>query len=316
MLPTEHLAELTEKLDTIAADYAQRGWWAEAIHLLKMGIRVAQSMTAVPHTAARLQARLAGLLWKQGEMATAYALLRRAKQAAEQAGDLPTLALALFNLGELHTVKCFTMLVGNHYQAVDFHQQALALRQQLGDKAGVVESLGRLGLIYERLGKEDEAAEYYAQALALAEAIGDERGQLRPLARLAAHHQKQGAWLNALADAKIVLALRVAHEDWEGVVFSLQTLANASFGLTNCLEKALSYAKQSLAIAEQLDFKLGMTQALYQIGCLYARAGIHGHAADYLLEAAELAEANYFQALSRPALAQIAALRQPHAMLN
>lgn len=316
MLVLEQLAELTEQLDKTAADYAQRGLWDDAIHLLKMGLQVVQGITAAPEYGARLQARLASLLWKRGEMGTAFALLKKAQATAAQAHDLPTLALALFNLGEIHALKCFHMLVGNAYQALDYHQQALLVYGQLQDLPALITSLGRLGQIHEQLGRQETAGRYYAQAIALSMACGYPLGQARPLGRLSAFHLRQNQPLAAQTYAQRALITHVEAEDWEGASAALLLLATATYALSHCLPLALPYAQQALALAEQLDDKLGTAQALYQLGDLYAQAGQPTAAADYLQAAAEIAEAHYLQGITRPALAYLAAVHSTPCILN
>lgn len=308
MIAAEQYEQLTELLTKIVERQELHGRWHEAIHTLRMGLKMTRGAKHNRLYEAQLQTRLAGLLWKQGEFGTAMALLRQAKTTAAHIGDKATLALVLYHLGEVHYVKCFAMLVGHHFQAVDYHKQALQLREAWGDWHGVVQSLGRLGMIYEQLGDETQAAAYYGRAIQLAERLDDQLGLTRPVAQLGLYHQRRGEWCQAQRYAQYVLIVRNERQDQEGLIFALHHMALVTQARQRDYARALGYAQQALAIAEELDFKLAIAQTLFLIGQLHEMNCAKAAAAEYFLQAAALADEYYFEAISRPALTKVATL--------
>ncbi|MBK8228039.1 MAG: tetratricopeptide repeat protein [Flavobacteriales bacterium] len=55
---------------------------------------------------------------------------------------------------------------------MEYHQKALAMREELGDKSGLAISLNNIGLVYRGQGKASLAIGYCRKSLALAEEIG------------------------------------------------------------------------------------------------------------------------------------------------
>lgn len=316
MIAADQYEKLTLSIIKVVTEHEHHGRWHEAIHILKMGLKMTRGARHNKKYEAQLQARLGGLLLKQGEFGTALALIKKAKTTAEQINDSATLAIALYHLGELHYVKCFAMLVGNHYQTLDYHTQALQLREKLNDVRGVVQSLNRIGLIYERLGKESKAAAFYAYAMQLSEKIGYKDGLTRPAARIGIYHQARGEWYKAQQYAQYVLVMRAETQDQEGLIFALHQMASIAMQWCKNFEEAMFYARQALAIAEELDFKLAIAQTLFLIGRLYEMNCQQANSVAYFLHTAELADTYHFESISRPALAKIATMRSAVECLN
>ena len=55
---------------------------------------------------------------------------------------------------------------------MEYHEQALVIRQKLGDRAGEAQSCWNIGLTYKDLGDLAQAEEYISQAVRLMEPIG------------------------------------------------------------------------------------------------------------------------------------------------
>jgi tetratricopeptide (TPR) repeat protein len=61
---------------------------------------------------------------------------------------------------------------GKTREAIDLHQRALKIDQELGDIEGQSRHLGNLGICHEALGEIPQAKEYLGRSLALYERIG------------------------------------------------------------------------------------------------------------------------------------------------
>jgi tetratricopeptide (TPR) repeat protein len=58
-------------------------------------------------------------------------------------------------------------------RAIEYHEAALAIAQEIGDRRGEGARLGSLGLAYHALGQVERAIEYYQDSLAIAQEIGN-----------------------------------------------------------------------------------------------------------------------------------------------
>ncbi|MCI5118089.1 MAG: tetratricopeptide repeat protein, partial [Candidatus Electrothrix sp. LOE1_4_5] len=61
---------------------------------------------------------------------------------------------------------------GKPSTALEYHEQALAICRELGDRAGEAESCWNLGLTYNDMGDLAQAEEYMALAVKIAEPMG------------------------------------------------------------------------------------------------------------------------------------------------
>ncbi len=67
--------------------------------------------------------------------------------------------------------------LGETRKAIEFHEQALVIDREIGDRRGEGADLGNLGIAYADLGETRQAIEFYEQALVIAREIGDRRGE-------------------------------------------------------------------------------------------------------------------------------------------
>jgi len=74
--------------------------------------------------------------------------------------------------------------IGSYKKAIEFHEQALVISKEIGDRRGEGNHLGNLGLAYSHLGQVEKAIEYYQKALVISKEIGDRRGEGADLGNL------------------------------------------------------------------------------------------------------------------------------------
>jgi tetratricopeptide (TPR) repeat protein len=76
-------------------------------------------------------------------------------------------------------------LLGQYQRAIDFHQQSLEIKREIGDRNGEAVSLGNLGNAYQSLGQYQRAIDFYQQWLEIAHEISDRGGEANSLWNLA-----------------------------------------------------------------------------------------------------------------------------------
>ena len=75
--------------------------------------------------------------------------------------------------------------LGQYQEALNCHQQSLAIKLEIGDKNGEAKSLGNLGNAYDSLGNYQEALNCHQQSLEIQHEIGDMNGEGTSLFNLA-----------------------------------------------------------------------------------------------------------------------------------
>ena len=65
---------------------------------------------------------------------------------------------------------------GEYQKAEEYHEKALVIATQIGDRKGEGTQYGNLGALFKSLGEYQKAKEYYEKALAIVTEIGDREG--------------------------------------------------------------------------------------------------------------------------------------------
>lgn len=191
-----------------------------------------------------------------------YAEARRLAQALElrarEAQRPRYRAAALNELGRI------ARRLGELDQAIDFHEQARAIRESIADDRGAATSWGYLGTTYRDLGLYPEALEAQLKALALREKLPGERLDVsyRSLAQLYRE-------LGELEEARSQFEKAEAAAQQLDRPDALATVRGTYAGLLNELgehDAALAKARQALAVDEQRDPNYGAALERIEIG--------------------------------------------------
>ena len=174
--------------------------------------------------------------------------------------------------------------LGDSPQAINYHQQSLAIEQQIGDRGGEASSLNDLGNAYHSLGDSPQAINYYQQSLAIFQQIGDRRGEAISLGNLGNAYHSLGDSPQAINYYQQSLAIFQQIGDRRGEAISLGNLGNAYHSLGD-YPQAINYHQQSLAIKQQIGDRGGEANSLNGLGNAYAQLKQYSVALDYLEQA-------------------------------
>ena len=195
--------------------------------------------------------------------------------------------------------------LGQYPQAIDYHQQQLAIAREIGDRRGEASSLGNLGNAYHALGQYPQAIEYQQQSLAIAREIGDRTEEANSLFNLYRAYSSLGQYqqaedytdqwlalvredlgdhsgesslgnLGSACDSRDIdqelvelcgqlLAGYRQTGDRQGEANSLGGLGSAYDSLGQ-YQPAINYYQQSLAIAREIGDRRGEANALFNLG--------------------------------------------------
>ncbi len=115
---------------------------------------------------------------------------------------------------------------GEHDRAEALHQEGLAMRQALNDKAGMGGSLSNLGIVAWSRGDFEKARSYYEQALASRREANYALGVGSVLTNLALLLQEQGEYAEAVTYAEEALAVFTRLDDLQGKSYTLINLGS------------------------------------------------------------------------------------------
>lgn len=163
--------------------------------------------------------------------------------------------------------------LGNFQEALNYHRQALAIRQKIFDKdhPDTAASLNNVGNTYVKLGYHQEALTYLQQALAIRQQLFGEHhpDTATSLNNIGNTYGSLGNHKKALKHKEEALTIwrQLFGENHPNTATSLNNIGN-TYGSLGNHEKALNYHQQALAIWRQLfgENHPNTSTSLYNIG--------------------------------------------------
>jgi DNA-binding SARP family transcriptional activator/tetratricopeptide (TPR) repeat protein len=214
---------------------------------------------------------LASALWRffvlRGYSDDALTTLGLALAAADRLDEPWLQAEALSSLGLAY------QRLGRYVEAVDHQRRALALYQQVEDRAGEAAACNSLGLVYHLLGRYAEALDHQGRALALYRAAGDARGQGRALTSLAFVDTRLGRYERARehCEEAVRLSRQVGDGECEGIALDTLGIVHQRLGH---FDQAHDHYRQALLVRRRIGDRHGEGNALTDLGTLYRQLGL------------------------------------------
>jgi tetratricopeptide (TPR) repeat protein len=185
--------------------------------------------------------------------------------------ELKTRAIILHNLAILMQKR------GEYAAALEKYEQSLKIREEIGDKLGIAQSLHQVGMIYQRKGEYAAALEKYDQSLKIEEELGNCAGIAQSLHQVGRIYQDKDEYAAALEKYEQSLKIREEIGDKLGIAQSLHNIA-AIYQDKGEYAAALEKYEQSLKISEEIGDKWGIAQALHNIAAIYQDKGEYASA--------------------------------------
>jgi tetratricopeptide (TPR) repeat protein len=188
-----------------------------------------------------------------------------------------------------HELGIIAQQRGNYDQALDWYRQALAIKEELGDRAGMASSYGQLGIIAQQRGDYEKALGYYRQALPMFEELGDRAGMATSYHQLGIIAYLRDDYEKALDWYRQALAIREELGDRPGMASSYHQLGML-VEQQGDYEKALDWYRQALAIREELGDRPGIAGSYHQLGNVAYLRGDYEKALDWYRQAVAIFE--------------------------
>ena len=179
-------------------------------------------------------------------------------------GDREEEADSLYNLGFAY------LRLGQYQQAIEFHQQALAMTREIGDRQGEANSLSGLGSAYDSLGQYQKAIEFHQQALTIFREMGAPNGEAASLGNLGNAYSSLEQYRKAIAFYQQSLPIFQQIGDRDGEAMSLNNIGRL-LEKQNQPELAITFLKQSVNVTESIrqdirglsrEFQLSYTETI------------------------------------------------------
>ncbi|MFX0066062.1 MAG: tetratricopeptide repeat protein [Candidatus Hermodarchaeota archaeon] len=153
-------------------------------------------------------------------------------------------------------------------KALEYHQQSLALRREVGKKEEIAASLNNIGIIYWQKGELNQALEHYQQCLVIFKELGNTQHIAASLTNIGTIYYHQGDLNQALKYYYESLELLKKLNDRQNIARTLNNIALVH-DLKGNLDQALECNKQSLVIFKELGNKYNIAVSLNNIGKIY-----------------------------------------------
>jgi tetratricopeptide (TPR) repeat protein len=245
-------------------------FWETRGHLSEGRQRCAAAL-ARPGAAAAAQERTmaraevlrgAGVLaYRQGDYASAQALLEEGLALFREIGDKGGVAVSLNTLGNVAKEQ------GDYSSARSLLEESLALQRELGNKGGIANSLGNLGIVAKEQGDYSSARSLYEESLAIRREIGDKWGIANSLNNLGIVASDQGDDSSARSLYEESLAIYREIGNKVGIAYLLDSLGVMASDQGD-YSSARSLHEESLAIRREIGDKWGIAVSFVNLGPL------------------------------------------------
>ncbi|MGX9727721.1 MAG: tetratricopeptide repeat protein [Candidatus Electronema sp. VV] len=195
--------------------------------------------------------------------------------------------------------------------ALNYYEQSLVIRQDIGDKQGIGATKINIAGIYRRQGNYPMALQYCEQSLAMMREFGDKELEGTALNNISQIYAAQGDHETALKYLKQSLAIRPEAYDKEGEGITLNNIGR-SYHDQGDVSNALEHQKNALAIFCEIGDKIKEACTRWGIGRIYQDQGDLAKAEEYMSQAVQIAEAIDHPSLEkyRDRLKRVRAARQ------
>lgn len=156
---------------------------------------------------------------------------------------------------------------GNADTAATYYQEALRIREDLNDQAGVAATYNNLGNVYQGLGDNDEALVYYLRSLRIMESLGDSVRVKRLYYNISIAHVDLGNYPEALDYVLNNLLRCEVANDSVGMANAFNVMGIVKLELGRNAEAAEAY-DQALSLHRQLGNTREEISVLNNIGTL------------------------------------------------
>ncbi|WP_292802683.1 tetratricopeptide repeat protein [Nostoc sp. NMS7] len=170
--------------------------------------------------------------------------------------------------------------LGQYQRAIEFLQQSLEIKREIGDRNGEGKSLNNLGNAYDSLGQYQRAIEFFEQSLGISRQIGDRNNEGNSLNNFGNAYNSLGQYQRAIEFHQQSLEISREIGDRNGEGNSLNNLGNAYNSLGQ-YQRGIEFHQQSLEISREIGDRNGEGSSLNNLGNAYDSLGQYQRAIEF-----------------------------------
>ena len=179
----------------------------------------------------------------QGDIPKALEWYYKSLKISQEIEDKEGFALTLNNIGSIYMnqgVISKQQETKEKYfvKALECYNKSLKIKEEVGDKLGIANTISNIGSIYQKRGDNRNALEWFQKSLRLEEELGNKQGISSLLSKIGSVYLKEAAGLKSLSGMQ-------------------------------SYKQAEEYCSQSLLIAKQLGFPENISAASEQLSKIY-----------------------------------------------
>ena len=178
--------------------------------------------------------------------------------------------------------------LGEHQKAKEYHEKALAIAIEIGDRNREETRNENLGSVYHSLGEHQKAKEYYEKALIIAIEIGDRNGEGTVYGNLGSVYHSLGEHQKAKEyyEKALIIAIEIGDRNGEGT--RTGNLGSVFYSLSD-FQKAKEYYEKALAIMIEIGDRKGEGRLYVNLGDVIDSFGEYQKAKEYYEKALAIA---------------------------
>ena len=173
---------------------------------------------------------------------------------------------AVCELGFVHSV------LGEKQTALNYLQQSLAIRQEIGDKAGEGTTLNNISQIFKASGDYGMALYYLRQSLLISQEVDDKTGEGTTLNNISQIFKASGDYETALTYLEHCLSIFREIGDSAREGSALNNISQIYF-VREDYETALEYLEQALSVSQKIGDRISESTILNNISGIYEVRG-------------------------------------------
>jgi len=188
------------------------------------------------------------------------------------------LADMVFSLGKIR------QSLSEFDKALNYYQQALVIKQKLGDRLGEAKVLNNIGILLSNLGDKQSAMKNYEQSLSILQEIQASTSSGQVVHNIAAIYSALNDSESAYHYFQKALELFRDSNDQYGEAYALKNLASIFIDIGEN-QTALDYCEQALLIQRRIKDRSGESKSLTSIGDILLSQGNKQKALEYYEQA-------------------------------
>jgi tetratricopeptide (TPR) repeat protein len=189
-----------------------------------------------------------------------------ARNICEETLVLQTDGNLIYNLSRIYQT------LGDLQKALDYAQQSIEIKREIGDRQGEAASLHQMSIIYQTLGDLNQALKLSQDSIEIKREIGDRQGEAASLHQMSMIYQTLGDLNQALQLSQDSIEIKREIGDRQGEAASLHQMSMIYQTLGD-FNQALKLSQDSIEIDREIGDRQGEAASLHQLSMIYQTLG-------------------------------------------